>query len=134
MCLKYLKSVYLFIYFNKKMFLITFFSFFSLKFLIPFNSSLPSPTFISTHTNYYAFYFNIFFLSRLSLLSHQLSPGLSFLDFSNPKKTRERVNGVVEIIIKNNYLKKINCLRVHWWILRKKEKGEGKMGRERNLF
>ena len=34
--------------------------------------------------------------------------------------------GVVEIIIKNNYLKKKNCLRVHWWILRKKEKGEGK--------
>ena len=80
---------YLFIYFNKKMFLITFF--FPLKFLIPFNSSLSSPTFISTHTNYYAFYFNIFFLSHLSLLSHQLSPWLSFLDFSNPKKTRERV-------------------------------------------
>ena len=36
------------------------------------------------------------------------------------------MNGVVEIIIKNNYLKKINCLRVHWWILRKKEKGKGK--------
>ena len=36
------------------------------------------------------------------------------------------MNGVVEIIIKNNYLKKINCLRVHWWILRKKEKGERK--------
>ena len=70
----------------------------------------------------------------MSLLSHQLSPILSFLDFSNPKKTRERVNGVVEIIIKNNYLKKINCLRVHWWILRKKEKGEGKKGKERNLF
>ena len=34
--------------------------------------------------------------------------------------------GVVEIIIKNNYSKKINCLRFHWWILRKKEKGEGK--------
>ena len=106
------------------MFLITFF--FSLKFLIPFNSSLSSPSFISTHTSYYAFYFNIFFLSYLSLLSHQLSHWLSFLDFSNPKKTRERVNGVVEIIIKNNYLKKINCLRVHWWILRKKEKGKGK--------
>ena len=34
--------------------------------------------------------------------------------------------GVVEIIIKNNYLEKINCLRVHLWILGKKEKGEGK--------
>ena len=36
---------------------------------------------------------------------------------------------VVEIIIKNNYLKKIKCLRVHWWILGKKEKGK-----ERNLL
>ena len=42
--------------------------------------------------------------------------------------------GIVEITIKNNYLKKINCLRVHWWILRKKEKGEGKKGKERNLL
>ena len=33
---------------------------------------------------------------------------------------------VVEIIIKNNYLKKINCLRVRQWILGKKEKGRKK--------
>ena len=30
----------------------------------------------------------------------------------------------VEIIIKNNYLKKINSLRFHWWILGKNEKGK----------
>ena len=37
---------------------------------------------------------------------------------------------LVEIIIKNNYLKKINRLRIHWWILVKKEKGEEKNGKE----
>ena len=50
-------------------------------------------------------------------------------NFVHPKKTRERVNGGSW-----NYNKKINYLRVHWWILRKKEKGEGKKGKERNLL
>ena len=31
---------------------------------------------------------------------------------------------VVEIIIKNYYLNKINSLRVHWWIFGKNEKGK----------
>ena len=41
---------------------------------------------------------------------------------------------VVEIIRKNYYLKKVNCLRVYWWILGKKEKGEEKTRKERNLL
>ena len=42
---------------------------------------------------------------------------------------------VVEIVIKKYYLKKINCLRVHWWILGKKEKREEKKKKkERNLL
>ena len=88
LCFLHLLFIYLFILI-KKMFLITFI-FFPLKFLIRFNSSLSSPTFISTHTNYYAFYFNIFFLSHLSLL---VTPTLALTlvsRFFQSKKRQER--------------------------------------------
>ena len=56
-----------------------------------------------------------------------VTPTLTFTLFSRffqSKKDERECLVVVEIIIKNYYLNKINSLRVHWWIFGKNEKGK----------